>query len=97
MFDKIEKKIYEIRRQPEHIRLRYVWGAVALSMIFVIFIWIMSVKINFLKVQSDADTKRSLEGMQEQFQNIVPQQQSQGSVSIDDLLAPSPDSGPVRE
>ncbi|MDD3498535.1 MAG: hypothetical protein PHH24_03460 [Candidatus Moranbacteria bacterium] len=42
----ISKKIEEIRRKPEHERLRYVWGMVAVSMIFIIIIWIVSLKDN---------------------------------------------------
>jgi hypothetical protein len=36
------EKIEEIREKPEHIRMRYVWAMVAISMIFVILIWIFS-------------------------------------------------------
>jgi heme exporter protein D len=39
---KISEKISQIRQQPEHIRLRYVWSAVAISMFFIIAIWIFS-------------------------------------------------------
>ena len=35
-------KVEEIRKQPEHIRMRYVWFFVALSMFFVIILWIFS-------------------------------------------------------
>lgn len=38
------EKIEEIRRQPEHIRMRYVWLMVTISMIFVLIIWIVSFK-----------------------------------------------------
>lgn len=38
----IERKIEEIRRQPEHIKLRYVYIFVAISMVFVIAIWFFS-------------------------------------------------------
>lgn len=39
----INDKIEEIRRKPEHIRIRYVWMWVAISMVFVIAIWIVSI------------------------------------------------------
>lgn len=39
---KITNKIEEIRNKPENIRLRYVWGSVAICMIFIIIIWIFS-------------------------------------------------------
>lgn len=43
----INEKIEEIRQKPEHERVRYVWGAVAISMLFVVIIWIVSLKENF--------------------------------------------------
>jgi predicted PurR-regulated permease PerM len=38
----IKEKIEEIRKKPEHIRMRYVWGSLAISMFFIIIIWIFS-------------------------------------------------------
>jgi len=38
----IHDKIEEIRNKPEHIKIRYVWGSVAVSMLFIIIIWIFS-------------------------------------------------------
>lgn len=38
----INDKIEEIRNKPEHIKIRYVWGSVAISMIIIIIIWIFS-------------------------------------------------------
>lgn len=43
----INRKLEEIRRQPEHIRRRWVWGAVAVSMLMVFAIWIFSLQIAF--------------------------------------------------
>lgn len=40
IYDKLE----EIRKKPEHIRLRYVWLMVAISMAFILIIWIISLK-----------------------------------------------------
>lgn len=40
----LNKKIEEIKQKPENIRLRYVWGLVSISMLFVITIWVLSVK-----------------------------------------------------
>ncbi len=85
MFDKIEKKVHDIRREPEHIRMRYMWGALALSMSLIIFIWIMSMKTSFLQIQNDPDMHQSLDTLQEQIDTIkVPAQEE--PVSIDDLL-----------
>jgi len=41
----LAKKIEEIKRKPEHIRLRYVWFFVAMSMVVVLFVWFFSLKI----------------------------------------------------
>ncbi|MCD6149403.1 hypothetical protein J7J13_01280 [bacterium] len=40
----LNKKIDEIRSKPEHIRLRYVWGAVGICMTFVLVLWVFSVR-----------------------------------------------------
>lgn len=40
IFDKIE----EIKRQPEHLRLRWVWGLTAGCMAVVILLWIILIK-----------------------------------------------------
>lgn len=85
MFDKIEKKVHDIRREPEHIRMRYMWGALALSMAVIIFIWIMSMKTNFLQIQNDPDMHQSLDTLQEQIDTIKAPAQEE-PVSIDDLL-----------
>lgn len=42
----IADKIEEIRQKPEHIRMRYVWVMVAISMFFIIAIWFFSLKAN---------------------------------------------------
>ncbi len=40
----INKKIEEIRQQPEHVRLRWAWGMTAGFMVVIIFIWIILLK-----------------------------------------------------
>jgi hypothetical protein len=40
------EKIEEIRGKPEHIRMRYVWAMVAITMIFVVAIWFFSLMSN---------------------------------------------------
>ncbi len=51
----LEEKIKEIRQQPENIRLRYVWGAVIISMFFIVIIWILSLKTNSINNNSQND------------------------------------------
>lgn len=62
----INQKIEEIRQKPEHIKIRYVWGGVAISMLFIITIWILSMKTSFQKIDSSEgqtlpDFRQSLE------------------------------------
>lgn len=65
----INKKIEEIRQKPEHERVRYVFGAVAISMFFLIVIWVISLKDSFKTKQSYLDET----GISEQvdFENIT--------------------------
>ena len=42
----LAEKIEKIKKEPEHIRLRYVWLCVFLSMFFVITLWIFSLQAN---------------------------------------------------
>jgi hypothetical protein len=65
----INKKIEEIRQKPEHIRLRYVWGGVAISMFFIIIIWIFSLGESIKNISTTdtgnlPDIKQSLDEMQ---------------------------------
>jgi hypothetical protein len=41
------EKIEAIRRQPEHIRMRYVFGCLVVSMAFIVGIWMLSVRESF--------------------------------------------------
>ena len=50
-YDKIE----EIRRKPEHVRLRYVWVCVAISMVFVVGIWVLSLKNRNYQAQNSGE------------------------------------------
>ena len=86
MFDKIEKKVHEVQQQPEHIRLRWVWGSVAITMLFVVIIWAMSMRVNFLNINSDTKAQQSINEFQDQFSNITDTLPSEEPVSIDELL-----------
>ena len=85
MFDKIERKVHDIRQEPLHIRIRYVWGAVAITMFFVLFIWILSMKMNFLNINTDTQTQESMDDLQEKIDTIRGDV-TEDSISIDDLL-----------
>lgn len=45
--ERILDKIEAIRREPEHVRMRYVFLSVAVSMIFVVLLWMFSVYEGF--------------------------------------------------
>jgi len=49
----IHEKLESIRSKPEHIRMRYVWFFVAVSMLFVIILWILSFQVSQKESQPD--------------------------------------------
>ncbi len=51
----IERKLEEIRGEPEHVRLRYVWGLVAVVMVLVFSFWVMTLRDNLRSSDTDAD------------------------------------------
>lgn len=62
MQQKLQRKIANIRKKPEHVRLRYVWGGVSAGMLFAFIIFAFSVQENFREVsdvRGAADTLRS--------------------------------------
>lgn len=56
----LSEKIEEIKRKPEHIRLRYVWFFVSVSMVGIVSIWVFSLKANVGNVSSGLDNVRSV-------------------------------------
>lgn len=52
----LERKLEEIRQEPEHVRLRYVWGAVAVIMILLFLFWVMMLRDGF-RNSTQADSK----------------------------------------
>mgnify|MGYP006936277095 CR=1 FL=1 len=61
------KKIEEVRRQPEHVRMRYVWTCVAISMMFVVFLWLFSIKIMFSQTKENAVSSGAVRDFSEQL------------------------------
>lgn len=47
------EKIEWIREQPEHIRMRYVFGCLLVSMAFIVGIWLLSLKESFRSIGRD--------------------------------------------
>jgi predicted PurR-regulated permease PerM len=44
MIERIEKKILEIRKEPEAVRMRYLLLCLGVTMFFVVIIWVFSLK-----------------------------------------------------
>lgn len=63
----IEKKIEEIRQKPEYIRVRYVYGMVGVSMIMILFIWFISLKVNFSSFDNSVES--GVSNIKNQFSN----------------------------
>ena len=57
----IQEKLEEIKRQPEHIRMRYVLASVFISMIFVLVVWIISLKQNFKTIQGNPQVNKVMQ------------------------------------
>lgn len=74
----IKEKIEEIRQKPEHIRIRYVWALVAICMVFVIIIWVISLKAQNnsntgaeIKSPLDANTLNELQDQKKSLEDSV--------------------------
>lgn len=61
------EKIEDIRRRPEHIRKRYVWFFVGVSMAFIIMIWFFSFDSPTAKPTGNVDPYEGLGDIADQF------------------------------
>jgi hypothetical protein len=68
----INRKLDEIRKQPEHIRIRYVWLMVAVSMFLIILIWIFSFKSTSKTTPSNKATMPDLGSIYESSEQELP-------------------------
>lgn len=67
----LERKIEEIRKKPEHIRLRYVYGMMAVSMFFIILLWIFSYTTDTKKNSSlELKNREIIRDFQEQKKSL---------------------------
>ncbi|HBO16566.1 MAG: hypothetical protein UR69_C0002G0071 [Candidatus Moranbacteria bacterium GW2011_GWE2_35_2-] len=64
----IQHKIEEIRQKPEYIRVRYFWVMMIISMFFILFLWIFSLKENLssISIQNES-TSKITEQIKEEF------------------------------
>lgn len=82
MLVKVSEKIEEIRRQPEQIRLRYVWSCVAFSMAAIFILWIFSIASMFAenKEKTNQTSAVTVENLNEQLKTLNEQ-----APSLEDL------------
>ena len=53
----ISQKIENIRQKPEHIRLRYFWTVMFVSMFFMLFLWVFSMKENLSAFKKETSSQ----------------------------------------
>lgn len=76
----INRKIEEIRQKPEHIRIRYVWAGVVITMFFIIILWIFSMK------ESISNNMGSGGGYFEGIRNSIEESQGQEEGQLNDWI-----------
>lgn len=81
----ISKKVEDIRQKPEHIRMRYAMGLALLCMIFVGFVWLLTVQQNFSSFSSP-EAKKQIEGARGTFEQVE-QNYSEEAKSLKDFSA----------
>lgn len=79
----INKKIEEIRNKPEHIRLRYVWGSVGACMLFVLVLWVFSVRETIKTMSKDVKSSGSC---MTDFKNKFNEQNEDRAPSIGEIM-----------
>lgn len=67
----IERKIEEIRQKPENIRIRYVWGSVAVVMLVVISVWVVNLRESFRKSDMTSETETMREALSERSAPVL--------------------------
>lgn len=71
---KIAEKISKIRLEPEHVRMRYVWGCVIASMLLIFALWIFSINVMFQKQKATRSVEQgNTSNLSEQLQELKKQ------------------------
>jgi hypothetical protein len=76
----IGRKVEEIRQEPEFVRVRYVWAAVAVVMVLIFSFWVMTLRSGF-RASAPADVKSIQDAIPASMKDI----ESQGE-SISDMM-----------
>lgn len=58
MFERINQKIEMIREEPEAVRIRYAVLMVVVSMLFVLGVWLLTIRENFRETTADSPVKK---------------------------------------
>lgn len=89
----LSEKIDEIRHKPEHIRIRYVWGMVVISMFFIVIIWVFSLKENLQQFKSSDNQKSPASSSLNILNNSQNDDSSVNGMSKDNLSDQSIENG----
>lgn len=104
----IRQKIEAIRKEPEHVRVRYVWILTGVCMFFVILIWIFSLKQLASQKQGDSlpffgeDGQKAIKDLQNEGKELKNMKDNLGDISQDltggnNSDAPSSPASPVNQ
>jgi len=87
----ISEKIEAIRREPEHVRIWYVWVCVAISMFVVLILWFFSIASMFAedKNNSSEKTAKIVPEIEQQLQTLKEQAPSLKDLNDQSLTAGS--------
>jgi hypothetical protein len=81
----LTEKIEQIRRQPQHIRLRWVWGSVIVSMLLIFVIWLLSITLMF-KTSTQADSQ-SADGLVSDLKTQISNSGPPQAASLEDYAS----------
>jgi hypothetical protein len=68
----ISDKIEEIRKKPEHVRMRYVWASVAVTMFFIFIIWLFSLQEIFKSTSPQPEESESFKKSWDEVKKGMP-------------------------
>jgi hypothetical protein len=88
----ISEKIEQIRLAPMSVRLRYVWGSVIVSMLFIFIIWLFSMSLLFKGNKNSLNGTSVTPSIKEQFSTVKEQ-----VPSINDLTSKPNNSNNKKE
>jgi Tfp pilus assembly protein PilO len=83
----ISEKIEEIRNKPDDIKLRYIWGAVLISMLVIIAIWVLSLSASLKENKINKDTLK-IDELKNEIESV-----KKTAPSLEDLSKNYPEMG----